>query len=114
MSERRYLQLDVFSASPGPGVALDAADLDAPRMQRLAAWLNLSETVLFLPPEAGAGYRIRIFTPRANCDSQATQRRRRLGGGRYVPARDANSGATAASNSRSMAKSCGAAAWCKR
>ncbi|WP_430543460.1 PhzF family phenazine biosynthesis protein [Xanthomonas sacchari] len=53
-------------------MVLDAADQDAPRLQRLAAWLNLSETVLFLPPEAGAGYRIRIFTPRANCDSQAT------------------------------------------
>ncbi|WP_267099544.1 PhzF family phenazine biosynthesis protein [Xanthomonas sacchari] len=65
-------------------MVLDAADQDAPRLQRLAAWPNLSETVLFLPPEAGAGYRIRIFTPRANCDSQATQRRRRLGGGRDV------------------------------
>ncbi|MCW0387162.1 hypothetical protein NB722_001701 [Xanthomonas sacchari] len=41
-------------------------------MQRLAAWLNLTETVCFLPPEAGADHRIRIFTPRANCDSQAT------------------------------------------
>ncbi|MET0550534.1 MAG: PhzF family phenazine biosynthesis protein [Xanthomonas sp.] len=68
MSERRYLQLDVFSASPGRGnplgVVLDAADLDAPRMQQLAAWLNLSETVFFLPPAAGADYRIRIFTPK--------------------------------------------------
>lgn len=41
-------------------------------MQRLAAWPNLPETVSFLPPEAGADYRIRIFPPRANCDSQAT------------------------------------------
>ena len=64
---RRYLQLDVFAARPGQGnplgVVLDAQDLDAAAMQALAAWLNLSETVFFLPPDAGADYRIRIFTP---------------------------------------------------
>ncbi|WP_429002698.1 PhzF family phenazine biosynthesis protein [Xanthomonas sacchari] len=53
-------------------MVLDAADQDAPRLQRLAAWPNLPETVCFPPPEAGADHRIRIFTPRANCDSQAT------------------------------------------
>ncbi len=61
---------------PGVGTplcaVLDAADLDAPRMQRLAIWPNLSETVVFLPPDAGADDRIRIFKPRANCRSQAT------------------------------------------
>lgn len=41
-------------------------------MQRLAIWPNLSETVSFLPPDAGADDRIRIFNPRANCRSQAT------------------------------------------
>ncbi|TCT23548.1 PhzF family phenazine biosynthesis protein [Thermomonas haemolytica] len=64
---RRYLQLDVFAARPGQGnplgVVLDAQGLDGAAMQSLAAWLNLSETVFFLPPEAGADYRIRIFTP---------------------------------------------------
>ncbi|TLX21661.1 PhzF family phenazine biosynthesis protein [Thermomonas fusca] len=64
---RRYMQLDVFAARPGQGnplgVVLDAQDLDTASMQALAAWLNLSETVFFLPPDAGADYRIRIFTP---------------------------------------------------
>lgn len=69
MRERRYLQLDVFSARPGAGnplgVVLDADGLDGAAMQALAAWLNLSETVFFLPPDApGADYHIRIFTPR--------------------------------------------------
>ena len=68
MTARRYLQLDVFAARPGAGnplgVVLDADGLDDAAMQAIAAWLNLSETVFFLPPDTGAGYRIRIFTPR--------------------------------------------------
>jgi PhzF family phenazine biosynthesis protein len=69
MPERPYLQLDVFAARPGTGnplgVVPQAQDLDTAAMQALAAWLNLSETVFFLPPDqAGADYRIRIFTPR--------------------------------------------------
>jgi len=64
---RRYNQLDVFAPRPGTGnplgVVLDAADMDTDAMQALAAWLNLSETVFFLPPDAGADYRVRIFTP---------------------------------------------------
>ena len=64
---RRYLQCDVFADRPGAGNALgvvfDAGDMDAAAMQALAAWLNLSETIFFLPPDAGADYRIRIFTP---------------------------------------------------
>ena len=67
MTARRYLQLDVFSHRPGTGnplgVVLDAEDLSDHEMQALAAWLNLSETVFFLPPGSGADYRIRIFTP---------------------------------------------------
>ncbi len=67
MRQRRYLQLDVFAARPGSGnplgVILDSDGLDTAAMQALAAWLNLSETVFFLPPDAGANYRIRIFTP---------------------------------------------------
>ncbi|HYG06645.1 MAG TPA: PhzF family phenazine biosynthesis protein [Stenotrophomonas sp.] len=68
MTARRYLQLDVFSDRPGAGnplgVIVDAADLAEADMQALAAWLNLSETIFFLPPDSGADYRIRIFTPR--------------------------------------------------
>ena len=64
---RRYLQLDVFAARVGTGnplgVVFDAGDMDTAAMQSLAAWLNLSETIFFLPPDAGADYRIRIFTP---------------------------------------------------
>lgn len=64
---RRYLQLDVFAARPGTGnplgVVFDAGGMDTAAMQALAAWLNLSETIFFLPPGPGADYRIRIFTP---------------------------------------------------
>lgn len=68
MAVLRYLQLDVFAARPGTGnplgVVLDANRLSSSQMQALAAWLNLSETVFFLPPSApGADYHIRIFTP---------------------------------------------------
>ncbi len=67
MPNRRYLQLDVFAPRPGTGnplgVVLDAEGLDTVEMQALAAWLNLSETVFFLPPDPGADYHIRIFTP---------------------------------------------------
>ncbi len=68
MATRRYLQLDVFADRPGAGnplgVIFDAADMDTASMQALAAWLNLSETIFFQPvSEAGADYRIRIFTP---------------------------------------------------
>jgi PhzF family phenazine biosynthesis protein len=63
----RYLQLDVFAARPGQGnplgVVVPTRTLDTATMQALAAWLNLSETVFFLPPDAGADYHIRIFTP---------------------------------------------------
>ena len=64
---RRYLQCDVFADHAGAGNALgvvfDAGDMEAATMQALAAWLNLSETIFFLPPDDGADYRIRIFTP---------------------------------------------------
>ena len=64
---RRYIQLDVFAPRPGSGnplgVVLDAGDMDTAAMQALAAWLNLSETVFFLPPDSGADYHVRIFTP---------------------------------------------------
>ncbi|MCW4453427.1 PhzF family phenazine biosynthesis protein [Flavobacterium sp. MXW15] len=69
MASRRFLQLDVFAPRPGTGnplaVVVDADGLDDAAMQAIAAWLNLSETVFFLPPDAGADYRIRIFTPKS-------------------------------------------------
>ena len=68
MATRRYAQLDVFAGRPGAGnplaVVFDARDMDEAAMQAFAAWTNLSETIFFLPPGAGADYRIRIFTPR--------------------------------------------------
>lgn len=65
-----FKQVDVFTAVPYRGnpvaVILDGASLDATRMQALAAWTNLSETVFVLPPtQTGADYRLRIFTPRS-------------------------------------------------
>ncbi|WP_313316759.1 PhzF family phenazine biosynthesis protein [Stenotrophomonas sp.] len=68
MTARRYLQLDVFAARPGTGnplgVIVDSEGLDDMAMQAIAAWLNLSETIFFLPPDEGTSYRIRIFTPK--------------------------------------------------
>lgn len=69
-SKRRYLQLDVFADRPGAGnplgVILDADGMDDDTMQALAAWLNLSETIFFVPvTEPNASYRVRIFTPRS-------------------------------------------------
>lgn len=65
---RRYLQLDVFADRPGAGnplgVVVDADGLDGAAMQAIANWTNLSETIFLLPPDAGADYRVRIFTPR--------------------------------------------------
>jgi PhzF family phenazine biosynthesis protein len=65
-----YKQVDVFTAVPffgnALGVILDAEGLRSGDMQRIAAWTNLSETAFVLPPtQAGADYRVRIFTPRS-------------------------------------------------
>jgi PhzF family phenazine biosynthesis protein len=69
VKERDFLQLDVFASARGCGnplaVVFDAEGLDPPAMQAIASWLNLSETTFVLPPtQAGADYRLRIFTPR--------------------------------------------------
>ncbi len=65
---RRYLQLDVFADRAGAGnplgVIVDGEGLDGAAMQAIANWTNLSETIFLLPPDAGADYRVRIFTPR--------------------------------------------------
>jgi PhzF family phenazine biosynthesis protein len=65
----RFLQMDVFADCLGSGnplaVVLDAQTLDTAQMQRIARWTNLSETAFVLPPsQAGADYRLRIFTSR--------------------------------------------------
>lgn len=70
MASFRFLQLDVFPASPGGGnplgVVLDATELDPAQMQHIARWLNLVETTFVLPAgDATADYRLRIFTPSA-------------------------------------------------
>ena len=64
----RYLQLDVFPATPGGGnplgVVVDARGWSGDDMQRFAAWTNLVETTFLLPPEDdAANYHLRIFTP---------------------------------------------------
>ncbi len=68
MTPRAFQQVDVFTATPYRGnplaVVLQADDLDDATMQRFARWTNLSETTFLLAPtEAGADYRVRIFTP---------------------------------------------------
>jgi len=65
---RRFTQLDVFSALPLLGnplaVVHDAGGLGEAQMAAFARWTNLSETTFLLPPtDAGADYRVRIFTP---------------------------------------------------
>ena len=65
---RALHQVDVFTADPYRGnpvaVVLDGAGLSTEDMQRFAHWMNLSETTFVLPPsDAGADYRVRIFTP---------------------------------------------------
>ena len=68
MSQYRFTQLDVFTATPLKGnplaVVHDAAGLSDAQMAAFARWTNLSETTFLLPPsEPGADYRVRIFTP---------------------------------------------------
>ena len=67
---RLFPQVDVFTAVPYKGnpvaVVLDGAGLSDGEMQAFANWTNLSETTFVLPPtQAGADYRVRIFTPEA-------------------------------------------------
>jgi len=64
-----FKQVDVFTGRPFFGnpvaVVIGADSLETAQMQRIAAWTNLSETTFLLKPtQAGADYRLRIFTPR--------------------------------------------------
>ena len=68
MKTRAFKQVDVFTGERYLGnpvaVVLDGGELDDAAMQRFARWTNLSESTFVLPPsEAGADYRVRIFTP---------------------------------------------------
>ncbi len=70
MRNLRFKQVDVFTREPFRGnpvaVVLEAEALETPEMQRIAAWTNLSETTFVLGTTSGrSGYRLRIFTPRA-------------------------------------------------
>ena len=68
MRSYRFHQVDVFTdhALRGNPLAVvhGAQDLSDEQLAAFARWTNLSETVFLLPPtEAGADYRLRIFTP---------------------------------------------------
>jgi PhzF family phenazine biosynthesis protein len=70
MARHAFKTVDVFTATPFLGnplaVVFDADDLSTAQMQRIANWTNLSETTFVLrPTQAGADYRVRIFTPGA-------------------------------------------------
>lgn len=70
MKERKFAQVDVFTAVPFKGnpvaVVLDAEGLSDAEMQTFANWTNLSETTFVLPAtDPAADYRVRIFTPKA-------------------------------------------------
>jgi PhzF family phenazine biosynthesis protein len=65
---RAFRQVDVFTTSPYRGnpvaVVMDGGGLDDAECQRVANWMNLSETTFILPPTTpDADYRVRIFTP---------------------------------------------------
>lgn len=67
-SQRRFMQLDVFSREPLKGnplaVVIDGDGLDDATMSAFARWTNLSETTFLLTPTTPeADYRVRIFTP---------------------------------------------------
>jgi trans-2,3-dihydro-3-hydroxyanthranilate isomerase len=62
-----YVVADVFTDTPLEGnpvaVFLDAGDIPAERMQRIAREMNLSETVFVMAPRDDGDVRVRIFTP---------------------------------------------------
>ena len=65
--QRRFAEVDVFTEVPYRGnplaVVIDGDGLSDDEMQRFANWTNFSETTFVMPPtDAGADYRVRIFT----------------------------------------------------
>ena len=68
MSSFAFQQVDVFTSEPLRGnplaVVIGADALSDAQMASFANWTNLSETTFLLrPTQAGADYRVRIFTP---------------------------------------------------
>lgn len=70
MSERAFVQVDVFTAKALYGnpvaVVMDAEGMSSETMQDFARWTNLSETTFVTPVDRSsseADYRVRIFTP---------------------------------------------------
>ena len=72
MTSFSFSQVDVFASRPLDGnpvaVVHGATGIADEQMAAFARWTNLSETTFLLPPtkaaaEAGADYRLRIFTP---------------------------------------------------
>lgn len=66
--KRPFHEVDVFTATPLLGnplaVVHGAEGLDDATMAAFARWTNFSETTFLLPPtDAGADYRVRIWTP---------------------------------------------------
>ncbi|MFP2931763.1 PhzF family phenazine biosynthesis protein [Pyxidicoccus sp. 3LG] len=64
--------VDAFTQTPGAGnragVVLDAAGLDVPAMQRIAAAVGASETAFLLSPPGESPVRLRYFTPTDEID----------------------------------------------
>jgi PhzF family phenazine biosynthesis protein len=70
---RNFTQVDVFASAPYFGnpvaVVFDADDLSTEQMQRVAHWMNLSETTFVVRVSSpNADYRLRIFTPSSELD----------------------------------------------
>ncbi len=68
MKTRRFVQCDVFTATPikgnGLAVVVDGDGLTDVQMQEFAAWTNLAETTfLSVPSNPAADYKVRIFSP---------------------------------------------------
>lgn len=68
MIQRRFKQVDVFTAIPYQGnpvaVIIDGDGLTTEQMQAIARWTNLSETTFVCTPATPeADYRLRIFCP---------------------------------------------------
>ena len=68
MRKYRFQQVDAFASRPFSGnpvaVVLGADGLETDEMQRIARWMNLSETTFVLEPTAPQpAYRLRIFSP---------------------------------------------------
>ena len=64
---KNFVVVNAFGEAPFGGnpaaVFADGSNLESGTMQALARQLNLVETVFVLPPEQGADFRLRFFTP---------------------------------------------------